>query len=69
MFLNVPERLQGSIIRDWKGHGVVPPVPMMTIQYYYSTRAVPPMTVMTIQSYDITRAVLRPIYYLTIVIG
>ena len=57
-----------SIIGDWKDHGGVLPVPMMTIQSYDSTRSVLPLPVMTIQSYGRTRVVLRPIYNITIVL-
>ena len=31
-------RLRGIIIRDWKGRGALPPVPVMTIRSYYRIR-------------------------------
>ena len=56
-----------------KVYGVVPYVPKRvrgnTICDWKGRGAVPPVPVITKRSYDHTREVLRPVYYLTIVLG
>ena len=65
----VPKRVRVNTILDWKGHGELLPMTVMTIRYYDFTRAVPPVPAMNVKSYGLTRAVLIPIYDLTVVLG
>ena len=49
--------------------GLVLSVFVMTIQSYDTNKGTNTPSCMTIRSYNHTRSVLRPIYYLTIVLG